>query len=65
MNPRNWKYARMDAVAVVTMVAFGALFYLMGVKPGARDAGTARHSPVAGSAAAVQRGRGRRPRSRR
>lgn len=33
MNPQNWKHSRMDAVAAVAMLAAGALFYLMGVKP--------------------------------
>ncbi len=33
MNLKNWKYARMDAVALAAMVVAGALFYLMGVQP--------------------------------
>jgi Tfp pilus assembly protein PilO len=33
MNPSNWKYARMDAFALAAIVAAGAIFYLMGVKP--------------------------------
>ena len=33
MNPKNWKYARMDAVAVAAMIVAGAAFYQMGVRP--------------------------------
>jgi Tfp pilus assembly protein PilO len=33
MNSRNWKFARMDGVALAAMVAAGAVFYLMGVRP--------------------------------
>ena len=33
MNFRTWKYARMDAMAVAGMLAAGALFYFMGVRP--------------------------------
>ena len=33
MSPQNWKYARMDALAVAAMLAAGTMFYLMGVQP--------------------------------